>query len=65
VSKLSLAIAAITVLPAVAMFGFDPNSTPSVQGLNALSVAYALVPCLLKLAALAMVWHIKRSKSVA
>ena len=65
VSKLSLAITAITVLPAVAMFGFDPNTTPSVQGLNALSVAYALVPCLLKLAALAMVWHIKRSKSVA
>lgn len=60
VSKLSLAIAAITVLPAVALFGFDPNAAPSVQGLYALSVAYALVPCLLKLAALAMVWHIKR-----
>lgn len=62
VSKLSLAIAAITVLPAVALFGFDPNTIPTVQGLYALSVAYALVPCLLKLAALGMVWHIKRGK---
>lgn len=50
--KSALAIAAGVTLPLLAMAGFDPADVTD-QGRLALATAYALVPCGLKLAALA------------
>jgi glycoside/pentoside/hexuronide:cation symporter, GPH family len=52
VSKLSLAVAAVTLLPMLDRFGFAPGPTNPASALTALSVLYALVPCALKLAAI-------------
>ncbi len=53
VSKATLALAAITVLPFLQAQGFTgPDSPP--QALTALALSYALLPCLLKLAAIAL-----------
>ena len=49
--KSALALAAGVVLPLLDLAGYEPG-VPSEQGRMALSVAYALVPCALKLAAL-------------
>lgn len=54
VSKLSLALAAATLLPALQWAGFTPNAANSEAALWALSLAYAGLPCALKLIALAM-----------
>lgn len=51
ISKLTLALAAGFVLPLLAAFGYAPGGGTS---MNILSLAYALVPCVLKLAAIAM-----------
>jgi GPH family glycoside/pentoside/hexuronide:cation symporter len=50
--KSALAIAAGIALPALALAGFDPSGTVTNEGRAALSVAYALIPCLLKLFAI-------------
>lgn len=50
--KTALAVAAGVALPALAYAGFDPRS-PGGDGGEALSFAYALIPCALKLLALA------------
>ncbi len=50
--KSALAIAAGVTLPALGFAGYDPSS-PTETGRAALSVAYALVPCGLKLFAIA------------
>ena len=50
--KSALAIAAGAVLPALSQAGYDP-AAPTGAGRDALSVAYALVPCGLKLLAIA------------
>lgn len=53
VSKATLALAAITVLPFLQWQGFTgPDSPP--QALTALALSYALLPCALKLAAIAL-----------
>jgi GPH family glycoside/pentoside/hexuronide:cation symporter len=53
VTKATLAIAALVVLPALDWAGFDgPTSAPS--ALLALGLTYALLPCVLKLAAIAL-----------
>lgn len=53
VSKATLAIAAITVLPFLEFRGFTgPDSPP--EALAALALAYALIPCILKLLAIAL-----------
>jgi GPH family glycoside/pentoside/hexuronide:cation symporter len=53
VSKATLAIAAITVLPFLQSRGFvGPESPP--EALSALALTYALVPCILKLLAIAL-----------
>ncbi len=49
--KTALAIAAGTALPILACAGYEPGS-PSYEGQIALSGAYALAPCALKLAAI-------------
>ncbi len=54
VSKLSLALAAATLLPALQWAGFTPSAANAEPALWALSLAYAGLPCALKLIALAM-----------
>lgn len=54
VSKLSLALAAATLLPALQMAGFTPSTTNSAQALTALSLLYAGLPCVLKLLAIGL-----------
>ena len=51
-SKVSLALAAVVVLPALERFGYQPGMTNTQSGLLALSVGYAAVPCILKLFAI-------------
>ena len=51
--KSTLALAAGIVLPLLAFAGYSPNA-PSKEGYQALSIAYALIPCALKIAALPM-----------
>ena len=53
--KLGLALAAFFVMPALQWNGFAPGQENSDQALSALNIAYAVVPCLLKLGALALV----------
>lgn len=54
VSKLSLALAAGTLLPALQAAGFTPGQENAPSALFALSVLYALVPCALKVLAIAL-----------
>ncbi len=54
VSKLSLALAAATLLPALQWAGFTPSAPNGEPALWALTLAYAGLPCALKLIALAM-----------
>lgn len=52
-TKLNLALAAGIALPLLAFFGYQPG-TRSPEGLQALTLAYCLLPCGLKLAAAAL-----------
>ncbi|MES2845528.1 MAG: MFS transporter [Pseudomonadota bacterium] len=54
VSKLSLALAAATLLPTLSVAGFTPGAQNSAAALATLSLLYALVPCALKLLAIAL-----------
>lgn len=54
-TKLNLALAAGVGLPVLQAFGYAPGSQ-SAQALSALTVAYCVLPCLLKLAAAALLW---------
>jgi len=54
VSKLSLALAAAVLLPALDLAGFVPGAPNDAAALTALSILYALVPCALKVLALAL-----------
>ena len=54
VSKLSLAIAAGTLLPILDAYGFKSGQTNPEPALQTLTVLYALVPCALKLVAMAV-----------
>ncbi len=51
-SKVSLALAAVTVLPLVEFFGFRSGVENTQSGLLALSFGYAALPCLLKILAI-------------
>ena len=55
VAKLSLALAAATVLPTLQFAGFEPGGENDARALGALNLAYAVLPCLLKLPAIALV----------
>ena len=61
-AKLALALAVGVVLPSLAYVGFDP-AAPTKQGIFFLSVAYALVPCALKLCAIYMLWRVTKHQS--
>jgi len=52
VSKLSLAFAAVTILPALDLAGFRPGAENSDFALMTLTVIYAALPCVLKCAAI-------------
>jgi GPH family glycoside/pentoside/hexuronide:cation symporter len=54
-SKISLAGAAILALPILDIFGFQPGVSNEAQGLSALIILYAVVPCALKVAAIVMI----------
>ncbi|MEQ9695888.1 MFS transporter [Shimia sp. SDUM112013] len=53
--KLGLALAAFAVLPVLEHSGFVPGAENTAQALTTLNIAYAIVPCLLKLCAFALV----------
>ncbi len=55
-TKLNLALAAGLVLPLLGLFGYAPGSTDP-SALRALTAAYCLIPCALKLIAGAALWH--------
>lgn len=57
VSKLSLALAAATLLPTLQAAGFRPGPENPPQALLALSLIYAALPCVLKLIAIALLWR--------
>ncbi len=63
--KTALAVAAGLALPALAYAGFDPQAPASPGGRHALSVAYALVPCALKLLALTALLAVPRPEEMA
>jgi GPH family glycoside/pentoside/hexuronide:cation symporter len=56
VTKVSLAIASAIALPALDIAGFKPKAVNDNEALLALSVAYALVPCILKLMAAGLLY---------
>ncbi len=60
VGKLALALAAFVVLPLLAFYGFTPGQTNDAPALTALTLAYCLIPCILKLAAWTMVWALPK-----
>ncbi len=53
--KTALAVAAGATLPMLALAGYEPG-TSGRAGLASLATAYALVPCVLKLAAVPVLW---------
>lgn len=55
--KLNLALAAGLALPLLGLFGYAPGARDA-QALNALLVAYCVLPCLLKLAAAACLYFL-------
>ncbi|RZS46897.1 MFS transporter [Sphaerotilus mobilis] len=55
-TKMNLALSAGLVLPALDLAGYRPGVTDA-SALTALSLAYAVLPCLLKLAAAALLWR--------
>ncbi|MFK7940490.1 MAG: MFS transporter [Roseovarius sp.] len=54
VSKFTLALAAVTVLPSLDAAGFQAGQENSEEALRLLSLLYGLVPCALKLVAIAL-----------
>ena len=53
--KLGLALAAFLVMPLLQWNGFQPGQVNTPAALSALNLAYAVIPCVLKLGALALV----------
>ncbi|MCI2398954.1 MFS transporter [Aliiroseovarius subalbicans] len=53
--KLGLALAAFLVLPVLEQSGFTPGAVNSAKALTTLNISYAVIPCILKLGALALV----------
>lgn len=57
IAKASLALASAIALPYLDYAGFVPQSENGADALLALSVAYALIPCILKLLAAALLYY--------
>ncbi|MEX0304797.1 MAG: MFS transporter [Leisingera sp.] len=60
--KLALALAAALALPLLEQQGFRPGEPNSPQALSALTLAYAVLPCVLKTAAFAFVFTLQSEK---
>lgn len=56
-TKLNLALAAGIALPLLGQFGYSPGSQ-SEDALQALTIAYCLLPCVLKLIAAGLLWRL-------
>jgi glycoside/pentoside/hexuronide:cation symporter, GPH family len=56
-TKLNLALAAGVALPLLALFGYTPGARDA-DALQALTLAYCLLPCALKLVAAALLWRL-------
>lgn len=56
--KLSLACAAAALLPLLELTGFRPGHANSAAALTTLTLAYAVLPCLIKLGAIALVFRL-------
>ncbi len=56
-TKLNLALAAGVALPLLAFFGYTPGARDA-DALQALTLAYCLLPCALKLVASALLWRL-------
>jgi GPH family glycoside/pentoside/hexuronide:cation symporter len=55
-TKMNLALAAGIALPLLDRLGYTPDRADP-AGLQALGIAYAIVPCFLKLAAASLLWR--------
>ncbi|MDE4132795.1 MFS transporter [Phaeobacter sp. QD34_3] len=62
-AKLALAAAALILLPLLELSGFKPGQPNSAAALQALTLAYAVLPCLIKLLAIALVVRLPREVS--
>ena len=56
-AKTSLAVGSATALPLLSLSGFQPGYNNSQAVLLSLSVAYALIPCMIKCIAVMMLWR--------
>ena len=63
--KLGLALAAFAVLPLLERSGFSPGQPNGAAALHSLTIAYAVLPCVLKLGAWALVLTLPREKQPA
>ena len=61
---LNLALAAGIALPLLGAFGYAPGARDA-QALWSLTVAYCLLPCLLKLAAAGLLWNLWLKRETA
>ncbi|MAM62250.1 MAG: sodium:galactoside symporter [Maritimibacter sp.] len=59
-SKATLAIAAGVILPTLQFYGFRPGEPNTAEALTALNLSYAIVPCVLKIAAIVLVMVMPR-----
>lgn len=59
-AKAALALGSAIVLPALGAVGFVPAGENDRTALVALSLAYAVIPCLIKIAALVLLWRGQR-----
>ncbi|MEH7827760.1 MFS transporter [Gemmobacter denitrificans] len=57
-SKLTLGLAALVLLPVLDLQGFRPGQPNDAKALVALTLAYGGLPCLLKLVSLALLWRL-------
>lgn len=66
IAKAALALASGIALPLLDLSGFTPDAENSAAALWGLSLAYALIPCLLKLAGLAGLWffYLPQARSI-
>ena len=62
-AKAALALGSAIVFPVLSAFGFVPKADNDQTALVALSVAYAVIPCLIKIIALVLLWRSKPTKT--
>jgi glycoside/pentoside/hexuronide:cation symporter, GPH family len=63
-TKLNLALAAGIALPMLALFGYAPGARDA-GALQALTLAYCVLPCVLKLLAAGLLWTLLLRKEVS